>query len=436
MRKKKRGELLIIITTILALSVILVGFDDARAADDYLVSSIINLPQTGQTACWDEFGALIDCENTGQDGEIQSGVNWPKPRFRVGTGDEADCVTDNLTGLMWARDGNLFDIVPVEGQETTWEEAMELVKDLTLCGYDDWALPNVNELASLSNDNSEIGFPLTNWYNSEGFTDMIFCAYGTSTTLASTPDTVFAMASPVGAIHAGIRKDGTNRDHVHKDLGVRGFCILPVRGGKDSLSKGKMIKGEGFAAFAAPVDLPKTGQVISYAPNDDGALKRGVKWPHPRFMAGTGDASDCVKDNLTGLMWTKDGDRFDTWQGALDEADALDLCGYTDWRIPNRKELRSLVNYGEVDNAAWLNTNGFSNVQAAYYWTSTTYNLTLNEVWLVPMNEGTVIVDERMPSAVPDSTKTGSFNFLPVRGGQGGALILPKIAPTSTPSSL
>ena len=44
---------------------------------------IINLPQTGQTKCYDLFGYEIPCAGTGQDGDLRMGVEWPKPRFTV-----------------------------------------------------------------------------------------------------------------------------------------------------------------------------------------------------------------------------------------------------------------------------------------------------------------------------------------------------------------
>src|SRR5207253_1829467 len=37
--------------------------------------------KTGQTRCWDSSGALVECEGTGQDGDIQAGVSSPSPRF-------------------------------------------------------------------------------------------------------------------------------------------------------------------------------------------------------------------------------------------------------------------------------------------------------------------------------------------------------------------
>jgi hypothetical protein len=65
------------------------------------------------------------------------------------------------------------------------------------------------------------------------------------------------------------------------------------------------------------ISLPKTGQTTSYAPGDDGDLEKGVTWPDPRFIA----SSDCVTDNLTGLMWAKNANLpsgTKTWQQALD----------------------------------------------------------------------------------------------------------------------
>jgi len=60
-------------------------------------------------------------------------------------------------------------------------------------------------------------------------------------------------------------------------------------------------------SWAGTIDLPRTGQILSYDTNtlqkDDGAIKAGVVWPDQRF---TDNGDQIVKDNLTGLQWTKD----------------------------------------------------------------------------------------------------------------------------------
>ena len=43
----------------------------------------VQLPQTGQTKCYDMAGIEINCAGTGQDGEIRAGVPWPIPRFLI-----------------------------------------------------------------------------------------------------------------------------------------------------------------------------------------------------------------------------------------------------------------------------------------------------------------------------------------------------------------
>lgn len=155
-----------------------------------------------------------------------------------------------------------------------------------------------------------------------------------------------------------------------------------------------------LTVFAGTIQLPQTGQTKCYdeagteigcaGTGQDGASRAGVAWPNPRFVV----KGDCVSDNLTGLIWAKDGNLAvtPTWQGALDWVDSLNsgggLCGQTDWRLPNRKELKTLVNRQQANSALWLNTQGFSNVQADYYWSSSTVANYANGAWVVYMDGG------------------------------------------------
>lgn len=133
--------------------------------------------------------------------------------------------------------------------------------------------------------------------------------------------------------------------------------------------------------------IPKTGQTVSYADYDDGAIEYGKSWPDPRF---TQLADTSIQDNLTGLIWAPDGNimskvfnSFDTdgiagdgkvtWSHALDYIDLLNsdyYLGHTDWRLPNRKELRSLTNFS-TETIPWMESFGFSNLIGDPYKTST-----------------------------------------------------------------
>ncbi len=54
--------------------------------------------------------------------------------------------------------------------------------------------------------------------------------------------------------------------------------------------------------------MPRDGTPRNCAgTGEDGELRKGVAWPNPRFVSGTGAAADCMTDKLTGLMWPKNG---------------------------------------------------------------------------------------------------------------------------------
>jgi len=171
-------------------------------------------------------------------------------------------------------------------------------------------------------------------------------------------------------------------------------------------------------ASAGTVNLPQTGQKKCYdtagnqipcpGTGQDGAIQAGVAPPSPRFQVN----GDCVTDNLTGLMWARNanlpnGTR--TWYQAVDDCNNLNLCGYTDWRLPSVNELESLINREEANSATWLNTQGFINVQANSYWSSTTYASSPNVAWVIYMWDGDVSSDVKSSS---------NLYVWPVRGGQ------------------
>ena len=149
----------------------------------------------------------------------------------------------------------------------------------------------------------------------------------------------------------------------------------------------------------APAPIAKTGQTVSIARGDDGALQKGVAWPNPRFRD---NANGTVTDNLTGLIWLKDANCFHridgglrSWESALAHADSLasGACGLSDgsragdWRLPNRNELTSLLDLGQR-NPALSRSHPFTSFQPARYWSSTPS--TPSSAWRVDFAEGEV----------------------------------------------
>jgi hypothetical protein len=174
-----------------------------------------------------------------------------------------------------------------------------------------------------------------------------------------------------------------------------------------------------------PAPVEKTGQTTCYsdeAPWEeidcastgrDGELQKGIEWPSPRF---TDNLDGTVADHLTGLIWLKDANCFGerTWVVALSDCNGLasGQCGLTDgsqagdWRLPNLRELHSLIDYG-TSNPALPAGHPFTNVEITY-WSSTNNSYYAYVCWHVSLLSGSVSYDN----------KTDPFFVLPVRGGQ------------------
>jgi hypothetical protein len=370
-------------------------------------SGTIKLPQTGQTLCYNSAGLTIPCLGTGEDGDLLAGVPWPDPRF---TGYLFSCIVDNLTGLMWYANPINFSLPRV------WSEAVTIPPQINQCGFADWRLPNVNELQSLINaeqtDNAS-------WLESQGFIFPSSAAlpYWTSTSSAINP-TVNAWVVDV--------VDGS----VFPDNKGFTYFLWPVRGTSNP---------------SPPADIPlgqitETGQITTYVAYDDAyftitpARNVGVPWPADRFTTTYCDSTgpcaeqlvDCdlissnnvVTDNLTGLVWQEDAnlDGLKTWVNALSYTEDISICGYADWRLPNSKELFSLIDRSK-QGPALPTDHPFTNVQSALndlYCSSTTYAFDPTGVWTVDMFLGGLTpLDKDSPAFV-----------WPVRGGQTRPYIL------------
>ena len=108
-----------------------------------------------------------------------------------------------------------------------------------------------------------------------------------------------------------------------------------------------------------------------------------------------------VTHYTTGLMWMQcslgqnslDGNcvglatRF-TWKQALQEANDSNHAGYSDWRLPNKKELVSIVE--ERCYRPAINTKIFPNTSFGFYWSSTPVSSRATSAWFVNFSDGIV----------------------------------------------
>jgi hypothetical protein len=148
------------------------------------------LPATGQLGCFQEGGAEIDCNGTGQDEALRTGTPWPEPRFTTA----GEAVLDRLTGLQWRQQADLG------GRPVSWRAAFELIDALNASAAVTWRLPNINELESLV-DCSRFDPALP---ASHPFT-RLQDTYWSSTTSYFEPDWAWALYLTKGATGVGIK---------------------------------------------------------------------------------------------------------------------------------------------------------------------------------------------------------------------------------------
>ena len=103
-------------------------------------------------------------------------------------------------------------------------------------------------------------------------------------------------------------------------------------------------------------------------------------------------ASSIVIDSNTKLQWQDDYSdnggniKSATWADAISYCENSSLGDYTDWRLPNKNELLSLVDYGKYNPS--IDTNKFTNVGSSYCWSSTTGADYSDSAWVVDFDDG------------------------------------------------
>ncbi len=149
--------------------------------------------------------------------------------------------------------------------------------------------------------------------------------------------------------------------------------------------------------MAGDYQLPDTGIETCYdqsgnvipcpAPGED-YYGQDAQYDGPK-MAYQDNGDGTVTDLNTQLMWQQSDDGVQRqWQAACDYCDDLVLARYTDWRIPDRRELFSIVDLGRYNPT--IDTNYFLNAQSYVYWSGSTYANGTNLAWFVGFNYGVV----------------------------------------------
>ncbi len=249
-------------------------------------------------------------------------------------------ITDLNTGLMWVKTPDLKD-------KKTWDEAKSGASSCRVGGYTDWRLPTIKELYSLIDFN---GYSMMTAAESVPYLDTKYFdfVYGASRGSSKIGGRVIDAQYWSATKYVGLTMDGNET--------VFGVNFA------DGRIKGYPAKTRNWRRMEQFVRYVRGN--IEYGKNDFVDNKDGT-----------------ITDRATGLIWAKaDSGKALNWQQALEYANKFKLGGYSDWRLPNAKELQSIVDYtrapdarGGAPKTAALDPVFDLTSQDSWFWTGTTH---------------------------------------------------------------
>ena len=267
----------------------------------------------------------------GQDAQIDGN----QPNY-VDNGDGT--VTDLVTGLMWQQ---------AYSGKMSQSQAASSASSFSLAGYSDWRLPTIKELYSLIDFSGEdVSVESTSADNPFIDTDYFDFVYGNTSAGERIIDSQWATSTIY--VSGGNQMFGVN----FADGRIKGYGLAGPQGTMQFYVR--YVRGN-----------------TAYGEND---------------FTNNGDGT--ISDLATGLMWSQDdsGTGMD-WEDALayvQDLNDANYLGYSDWYLPNAKELQSIVDYSrspDTTNSAAIDpifdataiTNEDGEQDWAFYWTSTTH---------------------------------------------------------------
>ncbi len=290
-------------------------------------------------------------------------------------GEDAD-YTINAPSFTDNGNGTVTDNVTglmwqkTDNGESTWDTAVTNAASVVTGGYTDWRLPTPSELFSLFNHDANN--PALN--------------------------TTYFPNNPVARAAYWWTSD------------VYGSSTTNVWCGNEGGGLGGKPKSETISA----------GGVLRY----HARYVRGAKPTNGHNYLNNGDGT--ITDLDTGLMWTQVPTTSTTWDNALTNAESLTLGGYTDWRLPNIKELQTLTDYTLATATTTtgikpcLNRTLFSTATATACWSSTSLKGDTTKAWLVEFGINNSVLAANGPTRnsqgiISYEAKTSSYPVFAVR---------------------
>jgi Protein of unknown function (DUF1566) len=271
----------------------------------YKLGEDYTIVDTSQDKSYDSYGKEITPEK-GDDFYGQDSQHRGNQPHYVICDDEV--VIDVTTGLMWQRK---------PGEKVTFDDTFKKAEDCRLQDFDDWRVPTIKELYSLINFTGSTGksakdsIPYID-------TDYFEFTYGDESKGERHIDSQYWSATEY--VSTTMNSDATVFGVNFADGRIKGYPkMTPGRPGNSKKSDKKM-----FVIF---VRGSTDYGVNDFKDNDDGT----------------------ITDQATKLMWSKaDSKKGMNWEQAftwVQEKNEKNYLGHNDWRLPNIKELQSIVDY-------------------------------------------------------------------------------------------
>ncbi len=328
-------------------------------------------------------------------------------------------ITDNVTGLMWVQTSDMDGDGDIDyDDKMSYEEAMTAVDTFSLGGYNDWRVPNIKEAYSLIMFS---GLDVSGYEGSvDGLTPFINTEY---------------FDFGYGDVDAGERI-------IDAQFATSTLYVSTTMGGAETMFGTNLADGriKGYPTEAMPGQTEGKQFYVMFV---RGNTNYGIN-----DFQNNGDGT--ITDNATGLMWSKtDNGEAILWEDALNYAENATLSGYDDWRLPNTKELQSIVDYTRspaTTNSAAIDpafecseiTDEGASTNYPFYWSSTTHANYTNESgsaaayvafgealgWMEdPQTSDYTLMDVHGAGAQRSDPKTGNPEDYPYGHGPQGDVI-------------
>jgi len=321
---------------------------DAGSAVDFAVVD------SGQAECYSNINAEITCPAAGEAFYGQDAQHTGNASSLIDNGNGT--VTDNITGLMWQQSPDTDGDGDIDADDKlTYDEAVAGASTLNLGSHSDWRLPTIKELYSLIDfsGTDPSGYAGSDTSGLIPFIDAAYFdfAYGDTSAGERIIDAQYASSN--------LYVSNTANDSGRTMFGVN-FADGRIKG------YGLTRLGSATTFFVIYVRVN-----TSYGQND---------------FADNGDGT--ITDSATGLMWAQDDSVNGlNWEEALAwvvQMNAANYLDFSDWRLPNAKELQTIVDYtrspettGSAAIDPLFNVTGITNeagqTDFPAYWSSTTH---------------------------------------------------------------